>query len=59
MAWNIPGLMMEYLASGEPRSSGGTWAPSMMTEMTMMNMPTRAKPDARASLEMSLYKDNG
>ncbi|CAG8678378.1 3924_t:CDS:2, partial [Acaulospora colombiana] len=55
----MPELRMVNFFSAEPRSSGGTCGPSIMTDKTIINIPTRAKPDARASLEMSRYKDRG
>lgn len=59
IAWKMPELMMVNFFSGDPRSSGGTCGPSIMTDNTIINIPMRAKPDARASLEMSRYKDSG
>lgn len=37
----------------DPRSSGVTLILSMMTEVTIMAMPTRASPEARESLWIS------
>ena len=59
MAWNIPLSKIENLPTWLPFNSGGTWGPSMRTETTIIIIPTRAKPEARASLWMSRYNDRG
>lgn len=44
---------------GEPRSSGVTFSASMSTDITITIMPISARPEARESLWISLYKERG
>lgn len=53
IAWKTLELMTENLLLGSPFSSGGTCGPSMMTDVTIISIPIRARADARDSLWIS------
>jgi hypothetical protein len=58
-AWNTPGPISENRMLESPCSSAGVRGASNRTEKTIISMPTRANPEARASLSMERCNESG